>query len=138
MERRSRAACDNAAVRTPVRTINLLVLLAVGMGAAAAAAQTADETAGAALFRKSGCEHCHGVDGAGTKKAPSLLKIRKEKLWTVAKMTDQILKGGEKMPPFDDSLTDPEIAQIVAYLRAKKRPPLPGPVPANAAPAEPR
>ena len=37
-------------------------------------------------------------------------------------MTEQILNGGEKMPPFADSLSDPEIAQIVAYLRAKNRP----------------
>ena len=112
----------------------LLVLLALGMGAAVA--QKADETAGAALFRGKGCEHCHGVGGAGSKKAPSLVNIRKEKLWTPAKMTEQILNGGQKMPPFGDSLTDPEIAQIVAFLRAKKRPPLPGPVPADAAKPE--
>ncbi|MDR3741972.1 MAG: cytochrome c [Terracidiphilus sp.] len=114
--------------------------IAVGMMACglAAQAQSADEVAGAALFRKTGCEHCHGVNGAGTKKAPGLNNIRSEKLWTAAKITDQILNGGEKMPPFSDSLTDPEIAQLVAYLRAKKRPPLPGPVPENAAPAEPK
>lgn len=112
--------------------------VAVLAGGLTAQAQSADEVAGAALFRKAGCEHCHGVNGAGTKKAPSLDKIRRETLWTPAKITDQILNGGEKMPPFSDSLTDPEIAQIVAWLRAKKRPPLPGPVPANAAPAEPR
>ena len=29
---------------------------------------------------------------------------------------------GQKMPAFSDSLTDPEIAQLVAYLRAKHRP----------------
>jgi mono/diheme cytochrome c family protein len=112
----------------------VVIVLLGGM----AAAQTVDEKSGAALFRKSGCEHCHGVNGAGTKKAPSLTAIAKDKLWTTAKLTDQILNGGEKMPPFSDSLTDPEIAQIVAYLRAKKRPPLPGPVPDNAIPAEPK
>jgi mono/diheme cytochrome c family protein len=107
-------------------------------GGLLAQAQSADEVAGAALFRRAGCEHCHGVNGAGTKKAPSLSDIRANKLWTTAKITDQILNGGEKMPPFSDSLTDPEIAQVVAWLRAKKRPPLPGPVPADAAPAEPK
>ena len=115
-----------------------LCWIVLGLVAASAAAQTADEAAGAALLRKSGCEHCHGVNGAGSKKAPGLTKIASDKRWPAAKLTDQILNGGEKMPPFSDSLTDPEIAQIVAYLRAKKRPPLPGPVPADAAPAEPR
>lgn len=105
-------------------------ILAAGL---AATAQSPDEVAGAALFRKSGCEHCHGVNGAGSKKAPGLDAVGRDSRWTAAKLTDQILNGGEKMPPFGDSLTDPEIAQIVAWLRAQKRPPLPGPVPADAA-----
>jgi len=33
------------------------------------------------------------------------------------------------MPPFGDSLTDEQIAQLVAYLRAKNRP-VPPPAPA--------
>jgi len=36
------------------------------------------------------------------------------------------------MPPFSDSLTDPEIAQVVAYLRAKHRPAPPPAVPSPA------
>lgn len=92
--------------------------------------KTDDAMAGAILFRDKGCAHCHGANGEGTQKAPSLVNIRTNKVWTVAKMTDQILNGGEKMPPFADSLSDPEIAQIVTYLRAKKRP-VPPPVPAS-------
>lgn len=37
-------------------------------------------------------------------------------------MTDQILNGGQKMPPFSDSLTDQQVAQIVTYLRTKRKP----------------
>lgn len=92
--------------------------------------KTDDAMAGAILFRDKGCAHCHGANGEGTQKAPSLVNIRTNKVWTVAKMTDQILNGGEKMPPFADSLSDPEIAQIVTYLRAKKRP-VPPPAPAS-------
>jgi len=82
----------------------------------------AAEQAGAVLFRDKGCAHCHGVGGAGGKKGPVLTGLRKDKLWTPAKITDQIMNGGKKMPPFSDSLTDAEIAQVVAYLRAKHRP----------------
>jgi mono/diheme cytochrome c family protein len=82
----------------------------------------AEAQAGAVLFRDKGCAHCHGDGGVGAVKGPSLLDIRKDKDWPPEKMTDQILNGGQKMPPFRESLTDDEIAQLVAYLRAKNRP----------------
>lgn len=94
----------------------------------------AAEKAGAILFRDKGCAHCHGIAGVGGKKAPKLTDIRKNKAWTPAKMTDQILNGGHKMPPFADSLTDEEVTQIIAYLRAKHKPaPPPGQEPTTAA-----
>ncbi|HUX43552.1 MAG TPA: cytochrome c [Terracidiphilus sp.] len=90
------------------------------------------EKAGAVLFRDKGCAHCHGADRAGTKKAPSLVNIRKNKLWTPDKMAGQILNGGKKMPPFSDSLSDQELAQVIAYLRSK-HPPVPPPLTTAAA-----
>ncbi len=98
---------------------------------ACAASKRADEQAGANLFRDKGCAFCHGVGGVGGKRAPALLDLRKNKLWPPEKITGQILDGGQKMPPFRDSLTDQEVAQLVSYLRAKKRPaPAPAPTPA--------
>ena len=85
----------------------------------------AAELAGALLFRDKDCAHCHGEAGEGTKKGPSLVDLRKKKEWTPEKITGQIMNGGKKMPPFSDALTDPEIAQLVAYLRAKHRPTAP-------------
>lgn len=78
--------------------------------------------AGAALFRDKGCEHCHGVAGVGTKKAPAVNEVWKDKSLTTEKMTDHILNGGKKMPPFRDSVTDDEVTDLIAYLRAKKKP----------------
>jgi mono/diheme cytochrome c family protein len=92
----------------------------------------AEQRAGAALFRDKGCAHCHGPAGTGGKKGPSLSSLPKDKKWTPAKMTDQILNGGQKMPPFSDSLTDPQVAQIVAYLRTTHKP-----LPPSAAPSAP-
>jgi len=97
----------------------------------------ADEQAGAILFRDQDCAHCHGVGGRGGKKGPDLTNLRKDKLWTPAKITHQILNGGQKMPSFSDALTDRQIAQLVAWLRAKHRPippPAPSAAPAPAAP----
>ena len=99
---------------------------------AATSKEDADAQAGSLLFRDKGCAYCHGVGGIGTPKAPALVDIRKDKEWPPEKMTDQILNGGHKMPPFRESLTDDEIAQLVAYLRAAKRPAPPPPLPNSA------
>ncbi|HEY3628435.1 MAG TPA: cytochrome c [Terracidiphilus sp.] len=82
----------------------------------------ADEQAGAALYRDKGCPQCHGADLNGNKKGPSLAAIRTDPAWPPEKITKQIMDGGPKMPPFGESLTDPEVAQLVAFLRAKDRP----------------
>lgn len=103
-----------------------------GIAHASSSKSKADEQAGAVLFRDKGCAYCHGADLKGTKKAPSLDNIRSDKAWSPEKMTDQILNGGEKMPPFRESVSDEEIAQLVAYLRAKNRP---VPPPADTTPA---
>jgi mono/diheme cytochrome c family protein len=100
----------------------LLLFAALPASALHSAKARADEEAGALLFQEKGCAHCHGPGGSGGKKGPDLANLRKDKLWTPAKITNQILNGGQKMPAFSDSLTDPEIAQLVAYLRAKHRP----------------
>jgi mono/diheme cytochrome c family protein len=110
-----------------------LLLLAASIFTCPTLAQSkppSDELAGAVLYRDKGCAHCHGAEREGTKKAPALAGIRNEKQWTPQKLTDQIMNGGKKMPPFSDSLSDPEIAQVVAYLRAK-HPPVPPPAPAT-------
>jgi mono/diheme cytochrome c family protein len=98
-------------------------VLVTATPASLAAAKTATaEVAGAILFRSKGCAHCHGENAEGTKKAPSLLLLWKDKNWNPAKITDQMINGSQKMPPFGDVLTDPEAAQLVAYLRAKHKP----------------
>lgn len=99
-----------------------LISLLVPAVCRAASKEGGDAKAGAVLYRDKGCAYCHGAAGEGTKKAPSLADIRADKAWPPEKITDQILNGGKKMPPFRDSLSDEEIAQLVAYLRAKNRP----------------
>ena len=125
--------------RLPLYPVILLSLIWLAIPAQAASSkEDADAQSGAILFRDKGCAYCHGPALAGTIKGPSLADIRKDKSWPSEKMTDHILNGGPKMPPFRESLTDDEIAQIVTYLRAAKRPvppPLPGGSSAQSAPA---
>jgi mono/diheme cytochrome c family protein len=91
--------------------------------------------AGAVLFRDRGCTFCHGVGGIGSKKAPSLTGLPTDKVWTPEKISDQILNGGQKMPPFRDSVTDDEVSELIVYLRAKDKPVPPPSSAGNQAPA---
>ena len=117
-----------------MRRLKYSILLPLALLTATAAhpfpdsASKADEQAGAGLYRDKGCPQCHGADLNGNKKGPSLADIRSDPAWPAEKITKQIMDGGQKMPPFGDSLTDQEIAQIVAFLRAKDRPAPPPPV----------
>jgi mono/diheme cytochrome c family protein len=115
----------------PIFLLTLAVLAPTCAQAFGGGKAKVDEQAGALLFRDKGCSHCHGVGGIGAKKGPALTNLRKDKLWTPEKITSQILNGGQKMPPFSESLTDSEAAQLVAYLRAKHKP---SPPPELAAP----
>ena len=92
------------------------------------------EAIGATLFRDKGCAYCHGANTQGTPKGPSLENVRKK--MKAPQIVAQIKNGGQKMPSFEDALSNDEIAQLVAYLRAKHRP-LPAPLPAQPAPAPP-
>jgi mono/diheme cytochrome c family protein len=112
----------------------LFLLICTAYPTFAVSKSEAAEEAGAVLFRDKGCVFCHGPGGAGTTKAPSLADIRKDKAWPATRMTSQILNGGQKMPPFRESLDDNEVAAVVAYLRAKHRP---VPPPATSTPPAP-
>ena len=112
----------------PVLLLALFTPAALPAHAYSRSKTKAAEQAGALLFHDKGCAHCHGAGGTGGKKGPDLTGLRKDKLWTPANITKQILNGGQKMPSFSDSITDAEVAQLIAYLRAKHRP---FPPPAN-------
>jgi nicotinate dehydrogenase subunit B len=114
----------------PAFSLAVIAILSTAAHALSGSSTKTAEEAGAVLFRDKGCPFCHGTGGEGTKKAPSLIDLRKDKDWPPDKITNQILNGGQKMPPFRDSLTDDEIAQLVSYLRARHRPePPPPPTP---------
>lgn len=105
----------------PILTLGLILPSAT---TALAAPQRGDESAknGAKLFSDKGCTYCHGSVGQGAKKGPALTDLWKDKTWTNEKITKQILNGGQKMPPFQDSVSDEEVTDLVAWLKAKNKP----------------
>ncbi len=74
---------------------------------------------GAELFAQSGCVHCHGPAGVGGGRGPDLQTVRKR--MTRQRMFLQIQNGGMMMPSFGRALTTPQINDLIAYLRARRK-----------------
>jgi len=93
----------------------VLIATSVGLTAQLGPAQTASTpnvAKGAALFHKTGCEHCHGADAAGTTKGPALVS-RHLKRDTILR---QVKNGGGGMPAFGTVLTSYQIGSVADYL----------------------
>ena len=78
----------------------------------------AEFEAGQKYFHKA-CASCHGVDALGKQtRAPGL--IDSEYLpenFSDEEMRKQIIEGSEKMPSQRNKVSDPEIEEIIRYLR---------------------
>jgi mono/diheme cytochrome c family protein len=101
--------------------VNAGVLLVALAAAAEAriAAQPGGADPRAAAFAQSGCDVCHGEDGAGTTAGPHLAGGR----LTLAQFTAAVRRGQRTMPAYGaEALSDERIAEIHAYLEAQ--PPL--------------
>jgi cytochrome c6 len=99
-----------------------LLPLAAGIGYAATAAENWENS----------CAKCHGADGTGSTKIGKKLKLKD---YTDAKVqadlkdedmvkaiTNGVSEGGkEKMKTFKGDLSDPEIKDLVAYIRKMKK-----------------
>lgn len=63
------------------------------------------------------CRRCHGAEGRGTSKAPSLIPFD----WSYQEALELIRHPLCDMPPVPESaVSDAEVAQIVAYLKTIK------------------
>jgi mono/diheme cytochrome c family protein len=76
---------------------------------------------GAELFVASGCRHCHTIRNVGGHKGPDLSGVGR--VLSKDKIREQILNGGDQMPPFMDNLEAAEINDLVAYLRSCREKP---------------
>lgn len=70
-----------------------------------------DATAGATLFQEN-CQSCHGANGVGGS-GPALAEEAEEP----DEVISIVLSGEEEMPSFEETLSDQEIADIVAFLQ---------------------
>lgn len=102
--------------------MNRLVVLASLLALFVAApmfAQSAEE--GQELF-ESKCSVCHNADSKDKKIGPGLAGISEGKLPSGKDATDENMmenlnKGGNGMPAFENLLTDEEKASLIAYVK---------------------
>jgi mono/diheme cytochrome c family protein len=88
----------------------------------------AAEPDGAALFEQH-CIPCHGPDGRARTPAARKLgaKDLTESRLPDAEITQQIVagqrdkNGKERMPPFREKLTDPEVTALVGFVKSLRK-----------------
>jgi cytochrome c len=87
------------------------------------ATKPGDAAKGKATF-SSNCDVCHNAESTETKVGPGLkglfqkATLNNKKKVTDANVLDLIVKGSPAgMPPFEDSLSDQERADVLAYLK---------------------
>jgi mono/diheme cytochrome c family protein len=99
--------------------LSATLLVALALVPAHSRANSTAYTQGKELFATKGCAHCHGVDGINGERGPDLQEIRKR--MSAVQITTQIHDGSKSMPAFGEELTPPEIKDLVAYLRTKRK-----------------
>jgi mono/diheme cytochrome c family protein len=111
-----RAAGDNS------RAVKYLGLLFGGFALAAAALSGSDVQAqapaspdGAEVFTTAGCAACHGPNGEGGA-GPQL--AGDEALANTDMVINQVLHGGQMMPPIGEGLTDAQVAAVINFIRS--------------------
>jgi ubiquinol-cytochrome c reductase cytochrome c subunit len=105
-------------MRFQISVFAVAVLSAVLAAPASADAQSAEE--GHALFLSNGCWQCHGTVGQGAATGP---RLAPDPL-PVEALTNFVHYTNGDMPPFrPDILSDPDLADIHAYLASIPKPP---------------
>lgn len=101
-----------------IRFTTFLLLPIVGVFLMAMPARSQD----AAGLYKTKCAACHGTGGKGDTPVGKKMGVRDFASPEVQKETDQELieitaKGKNKMPAYGSTLKDPQIKDLVAYIR---------------------
>ena len=102
-----------------IRTAAVLAL------SASLAAPLFAQNAGADTY-KAKCQMCHGPDGTAATPMGKMMKIPSFKSPEAVKATEasyiEITKNGKgKMPAYNGKLSDPQIKEVVSYIRTLQK-----------------
>jgi len=71
---------------------------------------------GAAVYAKSGCQHCHSIRDVGGDRGPDLSSVGRT--MKKAQIRRQIMEGGGQMPAFGDILSKADVEDLLSYLHS--------------------
>ena len=94
-------------------------LVLFGFFLALAIPQIATAQSGADTF-KAKCAMCHGADGSKTSMGSKALNGPDVQKMSDADLTTVITNGKGKMPAYKGKLTDPQIKDVVSYIKTLK------------------
>lgn len=105
------------------RSVTLLFAGALVLAGSNLYAQKGDAAKGKEVF-ESNCSVCHNSDSDEAKIGPGLKGLTKkakmstaDKKPTDANILEKVNTGGNGMPPYKDTLSDTEKANLIAYLK---------------------
>lgn len=104
---------------------NLLRVALIGTIAALASTTVLAQSSGADTY-KAKCAMCHAADGSGSTPAGKSMKVVPFNSPDLVKASDADLiaatkNGKGKMPAYSGKLTDPQIKDVVAYIRTLQK-----------------
>ncbi len=107
------------AIRLLLTGVGGMLALTAGPGLADSGNSAAPASAeqGAEVFASHGCGYCHENGGRSAGKGPQLMGTARDN--SFIKFRVQHGKEG-RMPAFGGSLTDAQIADVIAYIRSLK------------------
>ncbi len=104
------------------KSVTLLFAGAIALAGSNLYAQKGDAAKGKEVFDQ--CSVCHNSDSTEAKIGPGLKGLfKKDKLSTTGKpvtdanVIEKVNEGGNGMPAYKDILSDPEKANLIAYLK---------------------
>jgi cytochrome c len=104
------------------KSVTLLFAGVIALAGSNLYAQKGDAAKGKEVFDQ--CSVCHNSDSTDVKIGPGLKGLfKKDKLSTTGKpvtdanVIEKINEGGNGMPAYKDILSDPEKANLIAYLK---------------------
>jgi mono/diheme cytochrome c family protein len=109
---------------TMIRTGVVLALVSFALGGAQAQdAPKGDAGKGKALWLADGCSYCHGTVGQGGGGRAAGLRIAQQPI-PFAAFLNQLRQPANEMPPYVEAvLTEQDVADIFAYIKALPPPP---------------
>lgn len=116
----------NSSIKKSASAAAAFLLVAIAAIFSASSEATGRAAFDAATLFKAKCASCHGADGSGNTPMGKKLSVRDMRSAQVQSQSDAqlaaiISKGKGKMPPYEKSLNQQQVQEMVSFIRKLAR-----------------